>query len=233
VLSAPAGFGKTTALTEWLATVPAEASFVAWLSLDHRDNDPALDPVLEIYQGARQNYETKNAPRGIKDGEEAKALGGYQEAGLVWNAWKKGYRIGVIASSDHYSTHIAYAMVYTPSTAREAIFNSIRQRHTYGATDNIVLDYRMQTGGKEYLQGDIVKAGGDFTLSVKVIGTAPIRQIDIVRNNKFIHNRQPLEKEVSFTFIDNQPSPGESYYYVRVIQVDDQMAWSSPIWIAR
>ena len=42
VLSAPAGFGKTTALTEWLATVPAEASFIAWLSLDHRDNDPAL-----------------------------------------------------------------------------------------------------------------------------------------------------------------------------------------------
>jgi LuxR family maltose regulon positive regulatory protein len=42
VLAAPAGFGKTTALTEWLATVPAKASFVAWLSLDHRDNDPAL-----------------------------------------------------------------------------------------------------------------------------------------------------------------------------------------------
>ena len=42
VLSAPAGFGKTTALTEWLATVPAKAASVAWLSLDHRDNDPAL-----------------------------------------------------------------------------------------------------------------------------------------------------------------------------------------------
>jgi hypothetical protein len=40
VLSAPAGFGKTTILTEWLATVP-DAS-IAWLSLDHRDNDPAL-----------------------------------------------------------------------------------------------------------------------------------------------------------------------------------------------
>jgi hypothetical protein len=91
----------------------------------------------------------------------------------------------------------------------------------------------MQTGGKEYLQGDIVKAPGDFKLLVKVIGTMPIRQIDVVRNNKFVHTREPLEKEVSFTFVDNQPSPGESYYYVRVIQVDDQMAWSSPIWITR
>jgi hypothetical protein len=38
---------------------------------------------------------------------------------------------------------------------------------------------------------------------------------------------------VNFTFVDNQAAPGESYYYVRVIQVDDQMAWSSPIWITR
>jgi hypothetical protein len=109
----------------------------------------------------------------------------------------------------------------------------MRKRHSYGATDNIVLDYRLETGGREYLQGDIVAAPGDFRLSVKAIGTRPIRQIDIIRNNQFIHNLQPLAKEVSFTFIDSQPRPGESYYYVRVIQVDEQMAWSSPIWVTR
>jgi len=42
LVSAPAGFGKTTLLTEWLADGPAEGRSVAWLSLDHRDNDPAL-----------------------------------------------------------------------------------------------------------------------------------------------------------------------------------------------
>ena len=42
LVSAPAGFGKTTLLTEWLAGVPAGTADVAWLSLDHRDNDPAL-----------------------------------------------------------------------------------------------------------------------------------------------------------------------------------------------
>ena len=47
---------------------------------------------------------------------------------------------------------------------REGLLDAMRQRHSYGATDNIVLDYRMQTGGKEYLQGDIVKAPGDFKL---------------------------------------------------------------------
>ena len=41
-MSAPAGFGKTTLLAEWLATAPADGRSVAWLSLDQRDNDPAL-----------------------------------------------------------------------------------------------------------------------------------------------------------------------------------------------
>ena len=60
-----------------------------------------------------------------------------------------------------------------------------------------------------------------------------LRQIDVIRNNRFIHNLAPMEREVSFTFADNQPPSGETYYYVRVIQADDQMAWSSPIWVVR
>src|SRR6266571_1333231 len=41
LVSAPAGFGKTTLLAEWLAAAPAGGRSVAWLSLDQRDNDPA------------------------------------------------------------------------------------------------------------------------------------------------------------------------------------------------
>ena len=42
LVSAPAGFGKTTLLAEWLAAAPADGRAVAWLSLDQRDNDPAV-----------------------------------------------------------------------------------------------------------------------------------------------------------------------------------------------
>ena len=44
LVSAPAGFGKTTLLTEWLAAGPAapgDERLAAWLSLDQSDNDPA------------------------------------------------------------------------------------------------------------------------------------------------------------------------------------------------
>jgi LuxR family maltose regulon positive regulatory protein len=39
LVSAPAGFGKTTLLTEWLA---ADEAPTAWVSLDRRDSDPAV-----------------------------------------------------------------------------------------------------------------------------------------------------------------------------------------------
>jgi LuxR family maltose regulon positive regulatory protein len=45
LVSAPAGFGKTTVLAAWLAVGPAASADVrsaAWLSLDRADNDPAL-----------------------------------------------------------------------------------------------------------------------------------------------------------------------------------------------
>jgi LuxR family maltose regulon positive regulatory protein len=42
LVSAGAGFGKTTLLAEWLATTPAGERPVAWVSLDSGDNDPAL-----------------------------------------------------------------------------------------------------------------------------------------------------------------------------------------------
>ena len=38
LVSAPAGFGKTTLVTEWLSRLEHP---VAWLSLDEEDNDPA------------------------------------------------------------------------------------------------------------------------------------------------------------------------------------------------
>jgi len=43
LVSAPAGFGKTTLLTEWLAdrSREGERGAAAWLSLDSGDNDPA------------------------------------------------------------------------------------------------------------------------------------------------------------------------------------------------
>jgi hypothetical protein len=75
------------------------------MGTDWRDNDPDLEPVVEIYQGDRQNYEYEGAPR---SGNATNSQGGFQPAGFVWNAFAKGYKFGFEASSDHHSTHISY-----------------------------------------------------------------------------------------------------------------------------
>ena len=41
LVSAPAGFGKTTLLADWLAAVAVDGRTVTWLSLDQSDNHPA------------------------------------------------------------------------------------------------------------------------------------------------------------------------------------------------
>ena len=46
LVSAPAGFGKTTLLAEWLAEAGDDDGSVAWLSLDAADNEPGV--VLDL-----------------------------------------------------------------------------------------------------------------------------------------------------------------------------------------
>jgi LuxR family maltose regulon positive regulatory protein len=61
LVSAPAGFGKTTLLVEWLMERSREERSVVWVSLDESDNDPAR--FLSYLVGALQNLE-----EGIREG---------------------------------------------------------------------------------------------------------------------------------------------------------------------
>ena len=196
------------------------------MGTDWRDNDPEVEPVVEIFQGARVSSEHVGAARAGRS-EEDKPPGGFQEAGFLWKAYRKGYRLGTIASSDHHSTHISYAMVYTTQPTREAIFEGFRKRHTYGATDNIILDYRMG----DHFMGEEFTASSVPPLQIHVIGTSEVASIEIIKNEEVIFTTTPNRQDVELTYVDQDAVAGTSYYYVRVIQDDRQIAWSSPIWV--
>ena len=79
------------------------------MGTDWRDNDPEVEPLVEMYQGDRVSAEYEGAPKAAHAGNDASAPGGFRPAGYVWNAWAKGYKLGVQVASDHLSTHISYA----------------------------------------------------------------------------------------------------------------------------
>jgi hypothetical protein len=107
--------------------------------------------LVEIYQGDRTSAEYERAPRAPKGKAPYSQPGGYQPQGFVWNAWAKGFKLGVQSSSDPSSTHVSYAVLLAEDSTREAILNAIRARHAYAATDNILLDVR----SGDHIQGDI------------------------------------------------------------------------------
>jgi hypothetical protein len=198
---------------------------------DWRDNDPSLEPLVEIYQGLNSSYEYENAPRADTPERRYFHHGeGWRPLGFVWNAWAKGLKLGVQASSDHIATHDAYACVLVegdqPRT-RVDILNAMRARHAYAATDNIIVDARIG----DHIMGDVFPSKEIPILKVRVQGTGPIARIEVIKNNTFVHTARPQGASASFEYRDNDIKPGESYYYVRVEQAAGQLAWSSPIWV--
>ena len=170
--------------------------------------DDALEPVTEIYQGDRNSYEEEGAPRAALSDNFGLGAAGRSpfQKGLVWNALGAGYRMGFVASSDHFSTHISYANLLVPDrvTTRADIQQAFRRRHTYASTDNIVVDFY----AGETLQGGDLEAAASPTFHVAVRGTEPILRVELIKNNRLIYTRSPEPgvldaRVVTFSFRDS------------------------------
>ena len=199
------------------------------MGTDWRNSAADVEPMVEIYQGARQNYERPGAPRSPTAND---AIGGWRPLGFVNLAFKKGIKFSFQSSSDHGSTHISYAMVYAEDTSREALLRAMRARHTYGATDNIVADYRCTANGRDYMLGDDFSSSQPPTLRLKLVGTAPFSKVTLVKDDEEIHVLTPNKSEVELNWTDPKPTAGKtSYYYFRGEQTNGELVWVSPMWI--
>ncbi|KIC73871.1 Uncharacterized protein DB42_BP00520 [Neochlamydia sp. EPS4] len=75
-----------------------------------------------------------------------------------------------------------------------------------------------------------------------VAGTTRLKSVEIIRNGKVLKSFHPESYSLDFTFDDMTPletvtvaskdkKPPFVFYYIRVVQEDGHMAWSSPIWV--
>jgi hypothetical protein len=201
------------------------------MGTDWRDNDAQVEPIVEIYQGDRNSYEYEEAPRAGHDPNSNKlpiSIGGWRPAGFVNLALKdKGYRLGFQSSSDHISTHISYCIVLAERPDRETILSAMKKRHCYAATDDIILDVR----SGRHLMGDEFKTDAVPSLQITAVGVKPLKQIDILKDSQVVATIKPSDREYKGTWTDPAPSAGTHFYYVRVLQADEELAWGSPMWI--
>jgi len=202
-------------------------------------------PVVEIYSahGCSEYYSN---PRALVD----------QNPGSFYqDALKKGYKLGVIASSDyhqaflgqdiklqeypgnlncrHFQYRTGYTAVIAKELSRKAIFDALRSRHCYATTgERIYLNFQINghSMGSELKITELEK----INISVEVAGANKLEVIEIVKDNFIFYSCTAKgEMTKAFQCTDEDLNGGISYYYVRVKQIDGEMAWSSPIWVRK
>ncbi|PIU89698.1 MAG: hypothetical protein COZ06_02695 [Armatimonadetes bacterium CG_4_10_14_3_um_filter_66_18] len=200
--------------------IPHQLADTGNVPVDWDFTDETAQPVAEVFQ-SRGSYEHSGAPR------EARATtpaGAY----FLQDAWARGIVLGVIASPDHTGGY-GKACVYAPDLSRESILDALRARHCYGTTAaKIALDVRVDG----HLMGEKITrpAGKSVEVAVRVHCPADLDRVEVCRSNKFVYTKNAEGKSCDLTFVDPEPLPGFSYYYVRVQQKDGEIAWSSPVW---
>jgi len=200
--------------------IPHQLADTGNVPTDWNFTDEQAQPVAEIMQ-VRGSYEHQGAPRAAG---RLTPEPGY----FLQDAWARGIVIGVIASPDHGGGY-GKACVFAPELTRTAILDALRARRCYGTTAaKIFLDVRVNG----HIMGEklTTQPGDSVEVSIHADCPAEIDRIEVCRNNQFIYINRPDGKQATLTFTDRQPLPGFSYYYVRLIQTNQEIAWTSPVW---
>jgi hypothetical protein len=200
------------------------------MGTDWRDNDPTVEPIVEIYQGDRNSYEMEDAPRAgydPKSGKKPANIAGWYPKGFINNALGKGYRLGFESSSDHWSTHISYCVAVAEKHDRAGVLAALQKRHCYGTTDNIILDVK----SGDHLMGDEFQTKDVPALQIQVHGTDTLARVEILKDSKVVTTFEPEQRDFKTEWKDPDAAGGVHYYYVRVRQKDRQLAWASPMWM--
>ncbi|MCP5112018.1 MAG: DUF3604 domain-containing protein, partial [bacterium] len=169
---------------------------------------------------------------------------------------EKGYRIGVMASTDNHSGNAGYGVrridvtrgeegevfsrfspkergtalvaAYAEELTRDDIFQAIYHRQTYATTGSRII-LRFAVNGIP--MGSEGRTTGAPRIEATVSGTAPIRAMRIVKNGKVVHAVTPGGPEGKLEYVDSTGAYEKQYYYLDVVQQDGEKAVSSPVWL--
>jgi hypothetical protein len=193
--------------------------------------EPELEPAAEVCS-AHGSSESIDCPRSIYSPRSGH---------FVRDALERGYPYGFVASGDGHDGHPGLtwlgpqyptgglAAILSEDLTRPAIYDALRARRVYATSGpRIVLRFAVVSArmGETIAAGDATKPDNLF---VHVIASAPIASIEFVSSGEApigIPGESRTEYAVSATL--DAPRVG-GWVYVRVVQEDGGMAWSSPV----
>ena len=156
---------------------------------------------------------------------------GMLKGNSVQDLLARGHRLGILASSDGHKGspgNTTLVAVYARELTRKAIFDALRDRRCYGVTHaRIVLCFE----ANGHPMGSEIRSKGEVRLIVQVHGTDRIHSVEVVKNNQLLHHHPGGGKLDAQLELKHTQSERTAYYYVRVLQEDEEMAWSSPVWV--
>jgi hypothetical protein len=185
--------------------------------------DPVLEPVVEIASVHGQS-ESPELPGPIY-GAVRSAFADVQLA--------KGARFGLVGSTDGHDGHPGLSQLAGgqggltalegAEPTRASVYAALQARRVY-ATNGPRIVLRVTVAGRP--MGSVVPAG-PVEVEVRVVGTAPIDRIELVGRAGVVGSRRG-EGSVLFGTFPLTPTDGD-LVYVRVVQTDGGLAWSSPV----
>lgn len=188
-------------------------------------HDPEVQRVVEIFSRHAPFEYYGNESKYTKNISQLKHCS-------VQDALARKYRLGFTAGSDsHQMEHgIEGGIVaaFVPALTRENVFDAIYDRFVYGTTGARIL-VSLKINGNPMGQEIVVPAGEEVRLEVSVLGTKQVK-VELVKNNNVMATKQSDTNACDVIVVDTNRTESD-YYYIRVTQQDEHMAWSSPIWV--
>lgn len=225
---------------------------------DFENFNPEYEKVVEIYNawGSSECTKAEGNPRPIA----SKSKKGIKEKadGSIRKALNKNYRFGFVAgglddrgvfkglfdeAQAQYSPGLT--AILAANHSRDGLVQALDKKSCYATTGPRILAGLEIAGhpmGSEL--NTKAKPGLAYNRHITgyAVGIAPIKEILIIRNGKPFHTLTPKGETFDFAFDDDEPlekitlkskddRPPFVYYYMRVMQADGHLAWTSPIWV--
>ncbi|MDP1608166.1 MAG: DUF3604 domain-containing protein [Chlamydiales bacterium] len=224
---------------------------------DFADHHPEFEPVVEIYNawGSSECTAKDGNARPISGGKQAIAE---SAEGSLQKALNQGHRFGFVAGG--YDDRGAYEdcfeagqTQYPPGLTailakehnRSSLIEALQARSCYATTgEKIIVGLNIAGFGMGSEIDTKNRPGLELNRHIigYAIGTNPLVEVSLIRNGEVYRSLTPTEEKIEFTIDDTDllskiafeargEKPPYIYYYLRVMQTDGHIAWSSPIWV--